>query len=315
MDRTSGSGQSPPHSVICRAGAPADAGPAARLIVTALNDVLSKQNRAPTTSSHGALVPVLEHLAKGAGRFWVAADGEDLVGMGTSLVRGELWFLSALFVLPQWQGAGVGRALLEHAMDGYPAAGGVAAVMSSAANPLSNRLYAHHGLWPLMPVLYLSGAPARVVAPHTSSFTSSPLSVDHLDDLRAVDLGVTGLDRTPDHAWLMEVAGRPGWLFRRHGRPAGYAYLGGDGTQGDDAVGPVATLRAQDQAAAIGFALAEAARRGHATATLAVPGLNLCAQRLLWQAGFAFEGAAALFGASRPFGRFDRYIFFGDSLM
>jgi hypothetical protein len=46
-----------------------------------------------------------------------------------------------------------------------------------------------------------------------------------------------------------------------------------------------------------------------------VPGPNQHAQRLLWQAGFRFEDAAGLLCASRPFGRFDRYILAGDCLM
>ena len=38
----------------------------------------------------------------------------------------------------------------------------MAAVMSSAANPVSNGLYARRGMYPLMPVLYLNGRlPAR----------------------------------------------------------------------------------------------------------------------------------------------------------
>ena len=46
-----------------------------------------------------------------------------------------------------------------------------------------------------------------------------------------------------------------------------------------------------------------------------VPGPNLRAQRLLWQAGFRFEDAAGLLCASRPFGHFDRYLLAGDCLM
>ena len=126
---------------------------------------------------------------------------------------------------------------------------------------------------------------------------------------------MTGLDRTADHAWLQGEAGRNGWLFRRHGAAAGYAYLGGDGTEGADALGPVATLRAEDQEAVLGFLLAQAAAGGAAAATVAVPGHNASAQRLLWQTGFGFEGATALFGCTRPFGRFDRYLFAGDALM
>ena len=91
--------------------------------------------------------------------------------------------------------------------------------------------------------------------------------------------------------------------------------MGGDGTEGDDALGPVATLRAQDQTVVLRHCLAELASRGQEKAVLMVPGINLHAQRLLWQAGFAFDEAAGLLCASRPFGRFDRYVLAGDCLM
>jgi hypothetical protein len=63
------------------------------------------------------------------------------------------------------------------------------------------------------------------------------------------------------------------------------------------------------------YCLAELAARGHEEAVLMVPGVNLRAQRLLWRAGFAFDSPAGLLCASRPFGRFDRYVLAGDCLM
>jgi len=63
------------------------------------------------------------------------------------------------------------------------------------------------------------------------------------------------------------------------------------------------------------FALEELARRGVEQATVAVPGANLGAQRLLWTEGYTFPAATGLLCASRPFGRFDRYLLAGDCLM
>ena len=124
-----------------------------------------------------------------------------------------------------------------------------------------------------------------------------------------------GVDRTLEHRWFLGAAENPGWLFRRRERAIGYAYLGGDGTEGAGALGPIATLRPQDQPVVLRFALAELAARGVAQATVAVPGPNIAAQRLLWGAGFAFPAATGLLCASRPFGRFDRYLLAGDCLL
>ncbi len=103
--------------------------------------------------------------------------------------------------------------------------------------------------------------------------------------------------------------------FHRRGRPAAYAYLGGDGTEGSAVVGPAAALRGPDIAAVVAFALAELAATGVSEGGVMVPGANLAVQRLLWEAGFQFHGATALLGATRPFGRLDRYVFAGNALM
>ena len=154
--------------VTYRQGSPeGDADEAARIIVAALNDLLARQNRPPVAGAGEALGPVLAHLARtDPERFWLAAEGERIVGFGSAWTRSELRFLSGLFVLPGWQGRGVGRGLLERAMDTDRWADGTMAVISSAANPISNRLYARRGMYPLMPVLSLSGPlPARASGP------------------------------------------------------------------------------------------------------------------------------------------------------
>jgi ribosomal protein S18 acetylase RimI-like enzyme len=303
--------------VTYRPGSPErDAGEAARIVVIALNDLLARRNGPPIAGTGAAMKAVLSHLARtDPERFWVATHGELTIGFGSAGVRGGLCYLSGLFVLPEWQGRGVGRGLLERALRHDPSSGRTTAVISGAANPVSNGLYARRGMYPVMPVLYLSGPlPVRVNVASLGRLEATPLRAGDVADLRAVDDAVTGLDRTPDRAWLLS-AGRSGWLFRRRGVIAGYAYLGGDGTEGDDAVGPIATRRAEDQEAVLGFVLTQAAERGATTATVVVPGHNRHAQRLLWKAGFGFEGATGLFGCSQPFGRFDRYLFAGDALM
>lgn len=51
-----------------------------------------------------------------AGGCWVAEDDSGLVGIATSLRREAWWGLSSYFVLPETQGTGVGRALLDAAL-------------------------------------------------------------------------------------------------------------------------------------------------------------------------------------------------------
>jgi GNAT superfamily N-acetyltransferase len=303
--------------VTFRLGTDEDALSASRIIDAALNDLNVRQGRPPLSGSHDEAAPALRHLTRTDGdRFWLACAAGTPVAVGAAFVRGLLSFLGALFVLPEWQGKGVGRALLEKALEGQPPPGGVTALTSSAANPLSNGLYSRHGIYALCPLLTLEGRLDQLTTrPHLGTLEVEPLRPTHIAELTEIDAVVTGTDRSVDHRWLIEEPGHGGWVFRRGGRAVGYAYVGGDGTEGEDVLGPVATLRPQDQSVVLRYCLAELAARGRKEAVLMVPGVNLEAQRLLWQAGFALDGPAGLLCASRPFGRFDRYVLAGDCLM
>lgn len=302
--------------VSLRPATPRDAPAASRVVWVALRDLYARQGRAaPDEHPHAA---VYDHLAAdGLSSFWVAEAPEGVVGFAVGLRRSDVWFLAGLFVTPAWQGRGVGQALLERAEAARPG-DGVAAVLSSASNELSNRLYARRGMLPLLPVLQMAGSLPLQDAPGLPSGLRARALTGarhDLDALRVVDGTVLGMDRSVDHRWLLGEERRDGWLFERRGRPAAYAYLGGDGTEGGAVVGPAAALRGGDITGVVAFALAELAATGETAGGVMVPGANLAVQRLLWDAGFQFHGAAGLFGATRPFGRLDHYIFAGNALM
>jgi GNAT superfamily N-acetyltransferase len=347
-------------AVTYRTASEADAVAASGLITLALQDLDRKAGRPPREQPPEVAVPALRHLTRTDGeRFWVAEAQETPVGFGVGMVRGStdapgrLWFLAGLFIHPDWQRRGIGRALLERALAGFPAPDGVLAVATSAASTQSNTLYARYGMCPLLPMISLSralpapSAPAQAIVgetgagegPHAGRGARAgegagagalPPAVAGLDarrleavllthaaseGLRAVDQHVLGVDRTVDHEWLLGEMGRAGWLFLRAGVPAGYGYLGGDGSQVPDQVGPLAAVDAADQPAMAAFLLDRAAETGWVSATFVLPGANLELQRYLWSHGFVMSGTSELFGASRPFGRFDRYVFVGDALM
>jgi GNAT superfamily N-acetyltransferase len=306
-----------PAGVALRPATVRDAAEAPRIISVALNDLYARQGR-PAAEEHADCAAVYGHLAgDDATSFWVAEAAKSVVGFSVGVRRSDLWFLSALFVLSDWQGRGLGQALLERAQDNR-SPDGVAAVLSSAYNELSNRLYARRGMAPLLPVLQMTGAlPLRgaLALPAGLRLTRLTGARRCLDALRAIDEAVLGIDRSSDHRWLLGEEARDGWLAERRGRAAAYAYLGGDGTEGSAVVGPAAALRAPDIVAVVAFALGELAATGVTEGGVMVAGANLAVQRLLWEAGFQFHGATALLGATRPFGRLDRYVFAGNALM
>jgi GNAT superfamily N-acetyltransferase len=85
-----------------------------------------------------------------------AFDGERLAGFSAALARGDTWFLSALFVLPDYQGRRVGRELLDRSWAGdYRRR----MTITDSIQPVSTGIYARRGLIPTTPILSLSGLP------------------------------------------------------------------------------------------------------------------------------------------------------------
>ena len=62
---------------------------------------------------------VIEHVIRN-GITLVAAEGDELVGMASLGREGDFWVMWKLYVLPDHQGKGVGKALLEAAIAALP---------------------------------------------------------------------------------------------------------------------------------------------------------------------------------------------------
>jgi ribosomal protein S18 acetylase RimI-like enzyme len=81
--------------------------------------------------------------------FWVADTGGVVSGIGIASVFDGIWFLSHLFVHPEFQGRGIGRALLEKTLlDEDSAESTNHALVTMAYNPVSLGLYAERHLRP-----------------------------------------------------------------------------------------------------------------------------------------------------------------------
>ena len=265
--------------------------------------------------------PVYRHLLEhDAERFWVAeaeveeltgggagtlgVGGRQVVGWGCGLVRGDWWFLADLFVLPEAQGLGVGAMLFDLAGTGALAPA-VRATVTDSIQPVSNNLYGRRGLLPRELLVGFEG-PSQGSAASVSlgALEPEPLTLASVPALCEIDAVASGVDRSVDHRFYLTEGGRYGFLFRRHGRPAGYVMLRQDGW-----LGPAAAIREQDMETVTAAGLADMSRRGVAEKLRAgVPARSEGAQRAFWGAGLRFSGTPGLLLASRPWGRLDRYI-------
>jgi GNAT superfamily N-acetyltransferase len=275
--------------------------------------------RPPMISAPGPLLALLAHLRRtDPGQFLVAvrseADGtERVVAFASASRRAHVWFLGMLFVHPDEQARGLGRALLEAVL---PAAGDPAtlATCTDAAQPISNALYARYGIVPRVPVLELVGRPDRAGPPAlpgdiravpfellAAGPTDGPGPRRLAAALEALDRATLGYSHSQDHAFLHET-GRLGYLYEAgDGRIVGYGYASPLGR-----IGPLAVEDAALVPGVLGHLLRAVEPRGAFSAW--VPGAAGAAVTTLLDAGLRIEDFPALLCWDRPFADFSRYV-------
>ena len=251
-----------------------------------------------------AVAPSTEDEPSGSGR---------IVGFASAAIRESLWYLSMLFVLPEFQRAGLGRQLLAQVL---PSDKSMArATATDSAQPISNALYSSYGITPRLPLLNLTGLPERpdafgrlpsgVVPIPFDELAAGPPDgqshralVDAIDDLDRDSLGVA---HPVDHRFLRSES-RRGWLYRGpDGTPVGYGYAGEAGR-----VGPVAVLDAALLAPILGHLTSAVQPRG--AFAMWIPGVADQALAAALQAGFRLDRFAVLMCWDRQFGDFSRYL-------
>lgn len=270
----------------------------------------------------GSLVRLYRHLqATDPDRFVVAtldgdgAASERIVGFGSAVVREQLWYLSMLFVLPEAQRAGIGRALLERIGprdgDGVTFRG----TATDSAQPISNALYASLGIVPRVPLLNFVGTPSRADAFGELPSGVRPVAFDELaagppdgDGHRRLVEAIDDMDREllgaahpVDHRW-MRTEGRRGWLYiGPDGVPVGYGYGSDVGR-----VGPVAVRDEALLGPVLGHLLRSISPRG--AYALWLPGSADRAIVAALASGLRLESFPLLLCWDRPFADWSRYL-------
>ncbi len=150
------------------------------------------------------------------GRLFVAVGEGRVVGFAGARDIGSHRLLSDLFVDPQVHGRGIGRALLAAVLDGS----GERYTFSSS-DPRALPIYARVGMRPLWPLLYLRGpAPEVALEVGPGSVTVERVAAD---DAAAVELSVTGVDRTVEHRYWARRPGATAAVVRIDGAAVGAA--------------------------------------------------------------------------------------------
>lgn len=262
-------------------------------------------------------------LATDPSLFWVAMAPDDagpgggsvapaVVAFASAMRRGQVWFLSMLFVRPGRQLGGIGRALLERTLPTESAV--TLAVATDPAQPISNGLYASVGMVPRLPMFNLIGRPMRpdgmptlpdAVRPtrfDAGAQTTPSAGSEGLDlELGALDRDLLGFAHPQDHEFVRRQ-GRIGFAYRdRGGSLVGYGYTSEVGR-----IGPVAARDATLLAPIVAHLLTAVPPRG--ASAIWVPGDSGSVMQMLLRAGLRMEGFPVLLGWSRAFADFGRYM-------
>jgi GNAT superfamily N-acetyltransferase len=285
-----------------------------------LNDYITRLGQPEIPPETQSVVRLYGHLlATDPERFLAAVipdgerGGERIIGFAAAYVREHLWYLSMLFVLPEFQGAGLGRRLLAEVGPGDPSI--ARAVATDSAQPISNALYASVGLVPRMPLFNLTGLPRRPEVLGALPTGIVPLAFDQIgagppdgqghqmlvEAIDGLDCELLGVAHPMDHRFLRSED-RHGWLYRGpDGTPVGYGYAGEAGR-----IGPIAVLDPALVAPVIGHLTQAVVPRGAFAMWIGGDADRAVAAAL--QAGFRLDAFPILLAWDRPFADFARYM-------
>ncbi len=280
------------------------------------DDYLGRLNVPDLQTENGPIVRLYGHLlATDPERFIVATRaepddeaGERIVAFAVAAVRERLWYLSMCFVLPEIQGAGVARRMLDRIAPDDEST--IRATGTDSAQPISNALYASLGIVPRVPLLNLIGLPTATDAfgALPSGVTATPFERVAADDhdrlatiVDALDAETLGVRHPVDHRYLREES-RRGWLYTGpDGAPLGYGYATEAGR-----IGPVASHDPDLVAPILGHLTTAVTPRG--AFALWLPGDADRAVVGALRAGFRLEPFPVLLCWDRPFADLTRYL-------
>lgn len=289
----------------------------AKVFATAINDVSIRHGFSENPVPPSPPNPQYAFwLKKDPGAFWVAESEGRVIGYTFSFLRGSLWFLADLFILPEHQGKGVGGALIRKTLGSWRGRRiDNRALITPAFNRASVSLYMRYGMLPRQPV-YVASAPRKAVELSLKGKANAELEADEPKVFRTVS---PELDRVHTLAlgfpsgwhnqFFFEVLKARCLVFRKKGRPEGYSFVSPSGK-----IGPLVVRSAGSFAAAFDLTLRAAVEGDQENVSMYFPGTNGAAASLSIKHGLRIV-YPMLFLSSRSLGDFENYLFFSAGLM
>lgn len=244
---------------------------------------------------------------------WIAELNGVAIGYSMAFVRGDIWYLSQLFVQPDQHSHGIGHELLRRAQAYGRERGARVFSVVASTSPAAHGLYMRAGMFaiaigyrmsgPLEPLLELPAGVAELTA-----------ASGREDEIAALDREVFGAERRQDHAHYLDNvrSGEAGaWYgLLRDGALSGYVYATADG----GFIAPMAAYEPADQLLLLRAAAAWLSAHGASAGNLFVLSQNRTLMTALLDAGWPGQRWSFLL-TSAPFGKFDRYHPAGAGLL
>ncbi len=289
-----------------RPASPADLPACERIWRDGLNGYLGPLGLPEVPSDNPGLRRLHAHtLATDPSRFWVAEREAAPIAFGSAVLRGPVWFLSMLFVNPDAQANGLGRAVLERILP-TPRDGVTLATVTDSVQPISNALYASLGIVPRQPMFNFVGRPRAgwTGPPLPPGVVAIPIVGEdpaYEAERDALDRYVVGFDHPDDHRFATN-ADQQRFAYR----DADGALVAHGGASLAGRVGPIATRDPTLLAPVLAHLLVTIEPRGASSVYLS--GAAGDGVRLLLDAGLRIEGFPFLVCWTAPFADFARYV-------
>ncbi len=160
----------------------------------------------------------LHFLRTDPGGCWVADDESGMVGFATSFVRDTTWFLATYVVRSGLQGRGIGKQVLDAALQ--HGRGCLHGMLAASADPKALRRY-HLAGFEMHPQMFMTGILDRSAIPVVEKVREG--SAADTDLMNSLDRQVRGAAHGPDHELLLRT-----WrlIVSDTTTGSGYAYLG-----------------------------------------------------------------------------------------
>ncbi len=272
------------------------------------NEVLNSPN--PPTM--GDIPASLHHILQ-TGTMYVAEQDEEVLAFAGAITRGNVTFLTDLFVKPTQQSQHLGKTLL-HAV--LPQSTLIRCTESSS-DPRALALYIREGMRPQWPYFGL-----RLQKPTHATPSIHDVEIVEADandpELIRWDAQISGRERPVDHQfWIQQHGAVPLW-FRRQKQVIGYGYVrlkaGTLWYPEACTLGPIGVSNLEDAASCV-LATVKFALQKADVLRIDVPGPHPCLAALL-ECGFHISGVDTFMSsAPAPFFDAQRYIASGGDVL